>query len=153
MRPIAHAPALLALPCTLVLVGCAATIPSISSGTTAASFGAASDVPKRIMINSQRIQVYDPVGRVLRAELPALGLAVVEHDADAVLAVKITYSDFSPVHLDLTLSSAKTGHTLWSANISRKWDVYASVVSASESNAKKAVELLRQDIAITRHRK
>ena len=105
------------------------------------------------MINSQRIQVDDPIGRVLRAELPALGLAVVEHDADAVLAVKITYSDFSPVHLDLTLSSAKNGHTLWSADIFRKWDVYASVVSASESTAKKAVELLRQDIAIARHRK
>jgi hypothetical protein len=109
-------------------------------------------VPARIIVDSQRIQIYNPVGNVLRAEQPRLGLAVVDHDAAAVLAASVRYSDFAPVYLDIALTSTRTGQTLWSAHISRQWDIYASVVSASESNARKAVKLLHQDLARARDR-
>ncbi len=47
----------------------------------------------------------------------------------------------------------ETRRVLWSAKIVRKWDIYASVVSALESNAKEAIQLLRRDLEKARRQK
>lgn len=137
----------IALLCALALMGCAASIPSVSSGTSKPSFGSLGDVPKRIAVRSGGIAHYDPVGDVLRAELPTLGFLIVPTDAEALVTAVVKYSDYSPVRLEVSISDARTGTTIWSAQVVRKWDIYASVVSASESNARKAMELLRRDLA------
>lgn len=139
--------ALLALLFASALAGCAGSIPSVSSGTSTPSFGAPGDMPQRISIQSRGIQNYDPVGDVLRAELPALGFTIVQADAEATFEVILKFSDFSPVHLALTLRDVESGRILWHAEIVRKWDMYASVVSASQSNARKAMDYFRRDLA------
>jgi hypothetical protein len=132
------------------LIGCAAAIPSSSSGTSTPQFQSAAEVPKQVRILSGGIPNYDPVGQVLQAELPALGYIVVEDNAQAVFDAYVRYSDFSPVHLSIALTEVGSGRVLWSAKIVREWDMYASVVSASESNARRAMALLREDLAKVR---
>lgn len=152
MQPLVRSPTfvLIILCCAYALVGCAATMPSMSSGTSKPSFSAQDEMPRRIMIRSNGISRYDPVGDVLRSELPTLGFTVDYTDPDAVFDATVKYSDYSPVHLDITLSDLKTKRIIWSASIVKKWDFYASVVSASESNAKKAMALFRRDLARNR---
>ncbi len=138
---------LLGLYCTVTLVGCAGAIPSTSFGESRPSFGASPEMPRRIMIRSSGIAKYDPAGDVLRSELPALGFIVVLEDPDAVFDATIRTSDFSPVQLELVLSDSRTGRVLWSASIVKRWDFYASIVSASERNAHEAMALFRSDLA------
>lgn len=136
--------------CAIALSACAA-IPTASSGVSTPSFDKDWSVPMRVVIDSERIQgYYDPVGDVLRATLPGLGFDVVHTGADAVLISRVRTSDFSPVNLELTLNSAVTGRTLWSASVSKSWDVYASIVRASELNAEFAMELLEKDLSRAR---
>ena len=137
----------------LLLTGCTAIIPSISSGTGVSLLLSANDIPKRVSINSEGISQHDPVGTVLRSELPRLGFLIVESDPDAIFSAKVTSSDYSPVHLGILLSDSKDGRVLWSTQIVRKWDIYSSVVSASKSNAKKAMELIRKDLEEIRGQK
>lgn len=129
-----------------LLTGCAAAIPSSPSGTSTPQFQSVADVPSKVKIVSGGIQNYDPAGQVLRAELPALGFEIAEDNAQAIFDASVRYSDFSPVHLIVTLTEAETGRVLWSAAVVREWDMYASVVSAAESNAKRAIALLREDL-------
>ncbi len=140
---------LLVLGIFVTLAGCASVIPSTSTGTSKAWFTKPSEIPMRFTINAKRGLVNDAVADALISRLPAIGFTFVQEDAspDSILFVKARYSDFAPVHLELTLSNAKTGQVLWEVNVSREWDIYASVISASESNVEKAIELLRKDIA------
>ena len=134
----------------VILSGCAAVVPSVSSGSSESSFLEPGEIPRRVTIQSDGISNYDPVGEILAVELRSLGFIVVEDNPDGIFVGKVLYSDFSPVHLELTLINKKTGRVQWSAAIVRKHDMYASVVSASESNARKAIELLRRDLSKVR---
>ena len=131
----------------VILSGCAAVIPSASSGSSESSFLEPGEMPRRVTIHSEGISNYDPVGEVLAVELPSLGFIIVEDNPDGFFVGKVQYSDFSPVHLELTLMNKKTEQVQWSAAIVRKHDAYTSVVSASESNARKAIELLERDLS------
>jgi len=131
----------------VILSGCAAVVPSVSSGSSESSFLEPGEIPRRVTIQSDGISNYDPVGEILAVELRSLGFIVVEDNPDGIFIGKVQYSDFSPVHLELTLINKKTGRVQWSAAIVRKYDMYASVVSASESNARKAIELLGRDLS------
>ena len=131
----------------VILSGCAAVVPSVSSGSSESSFLEPGEIPRRVTIQSDGISNYDPVGEILTVELRSLGFVVVEDNPDGIFVGKVQYSDFSPVHLELTLMNKKTGRVQWSAAIVRKYDMYASVVSASESNARKAIELLGRDLS------
>ncbi len=140
----------------VILSGCAAVVPSVSSGSSESSFLEPGDIPRRVTIEakydhagtvSDGMWNYDPVGEILAVELRSLGFIVVEDNPDGIFVGKVQYSDFSPVHLELTLINKKTGRVQWSAAIVRKHDMYASVVSASESNARKAIELLGRDLS------
>ncbi len=131
----------------VILSGCAAVVPSVSSGSSESSFFEPGEIPRRVTIQSDGISNYDPVGEILAVELRSLGFIVVEDNPDGIFVGKVQYSDFSPVHLELTLINKKTGRVQWSAAIVRKHDMYASVVSASESNARKAIELLGRDLS------
>jgi len=133
--------------------GCATVIPSISSGTGISLLLSADDIPKRVSINSEGISHHDPVGTVLRSELPRLGFLIVGNDPEAIFSAKVTSSDYSPVYLELLLSDSKDGRIIWRTQIVKKWDIYSSVVSSSKSNAKKAMELFRQDIEKVRGQK
>ncbi|NJN50476.1 MAG: hypothetical protein HC809_00420 [Gammaproteobacteria bacterium] len=132
---------------SILVSGCAAAIPSGSTGTSEALFTSGSAIPARVAIRTELIQHYDPVGDVLRIELPAQGFVVTATDADATFVVDVKYSDYSPVELTLTLRDAASDQVLWRAYVVKKWDLYASVVSASESNARRALQLLRRDVA------
>ena len=131
----------------VILSGCAAVVPSVSSGSSESSFLEPGAIPRRVTIQSDGISNYDPVGEILAVELRSLGFIVVEDNPDGIFVGKVQYSDFSPVHLELTLMNKKTGRVQWSAAIVRKYDMYTSVVSASESNARKAIELLGRDLS------
>ena len=131
----------------VILSGCAAVVPSVSSGSSESSFLEPGDIPRRVTIQTDGISNYDPVGEILVVELRSLGFIVVEDNPDGIFVGKVQHSDFSPVHLELTLMNIKTGRVQWSAAIVRKYDMYASVVSASESNARKAIELLGRDLS------
>ena len=137
----------------VILSGCAAVVPSVSSGSSESSFLEPGEIPRRVTIQSDGISNYDPVGEILAVELRSLGFIVVEDNPDGIFVGKVQYSDFSPVHLELTLINKKTGRVQWSAAIVRKHDMYASVVSASESNARKAIELLGRDLSKVGFRK
>jgi len=122
-------------------------VPSVSSGSSESSFLEPGEIPRRVTIQSDGISNYGSVGEILAVELRSLGFIVVEDNPDGIFIAKVQYSDFSPVHLELTLINKKTGRVQWSAAIVRKHDMYASVVSASESNARKAIELLGRDLS------
>lgn len=140
----------LGLVLAMELTGCAAMLPSRSTGTSVLSFDASSGIPKRFVIRAPGDQVHDPVRELLAAELLALGFVHVHtsDEPDVVVAVEVKTSDFSPVHLSLALSQATTGQVLWQANVSREWDLYTSIVDASKSNVRKAIRLLRDDLAL-----
>lgn len=127
----------------LALTACAAMLPSKSEGASEPSFGPDGSIPRRIALRSERDLIHVAVEHVLVAELEASGFTCTQQDddPDAILAVEVRTSDFAPVHLELTLTDARTGRGLWKARVSREWDMYASIVSASESNA-----MLRADL-------
>lgn len=88
----------------------------------------------------------DPVGGILSDELPRMGFTVDNESADGAFIAVTRQSDFGPSRLDLRLVSERSGKMLWTARIEREWDIHASLVEAHEQNARKAMELLRQDL-------
>lgn len=128
------------------LVACS-MVPASSSGTSRSEFRVAADIPKQVNIVSGGIDNHDPVGQILMSELPRLGFIIVDESAPATFYATVRTSDFSPVVLDIALTEAATETILWRAEIVRKWDVYASIVSASQDNAREAIVLLRRDLS------
>jgi hypothetical protein len=138
--------------CVVFLAGCAATIPSVSSGSSESFFMTPGDVPKRVMVGPGGSFFDIRAGKVLRSELPSLGFQFVESNPDAIFVGEVKTSDYQPVHMNIQLENATTGRVLWRAKVSRNYDLYTSVVSATESNARKAIELLRSDLQKARSR-
>lgn len=130
------------------------TIPSGPSGSSVSSFLSPGDIPRNVMIRSVPVAPgHDPAGKILTSELPALGFILVHENPQAVFVATVESSDYSPVELRVSLILEETHRVLWSAKIVRRWDIYASVVSASESNAKEAIQLLRRDLEKARRHK
>lgn len=142
--------ALFAVVMVFGFTGCVAMVPSGSKGTSELSSTAVGAMPKRIAIRAKRDQVDDAVSRLLGTELRALGFSVVKQEggAEGIVVVEVRYSDFAPVHLGLVLTRAGTGEVLWRARVSREWDVYTSIIGASESNVRGAMKLLRRDLGL-----
>lgn len=128
----------------LLQTGCAAAIPSTSSGESFLT--AREDLPRQVMISPGDWVFEDSIGNVLRSELPALGFSLVEKDPDAIFVGAIVTSDFSPIQLQLRLERVTTREVLWSAMIHRDYDLYSSVISASTANAREAMKLLGKDL-------
>lgn len=140
-------PGLLVAFVAALLVACAAALPSPPRGTSQVHAPDELALVRRVGIDAPLVSVHDPVGEALTAGLPALGFELADRDPDAIVRADLAYSDYSPVRLRLVIEAAGTGQVVWSAEVTRAWDLHTSVVSAAERNTRKALELLRQDLA------
>ena len=130
---------------TTILAACA-TLPSQPTGTTEPAFASASEIPRRVSLQTEMIGQADPVGGVLSDELPRMGFTVDYENAEGAFVAVTRQSEFGPSRLELRLVSGRSGRVLWTARIVREWDMHASLVEAHEQNTRKAMELLQEDL-------
>ena len=138
-----------ALYCAIVLLGCG-SVPSRPSGSSEILAAQADDLPRSIAVIVGHKYWPDPARKIFVSGLMELGFTVGSENPDGNLTATFD-SDYSPsefnvspVYLNVTL--AASGQVLWRAKIAKAYDHYTSPIGATESVARKAMEMLRRDL-------